>query len=196
MQRAGTSTKTWSTCLVNTTKKNCNRTAIAASLLTASLSMGSTPLGAAETQLAACGAFVGAYVTTFTDREGVFSSRGLMAFTSDGLLLVSDSAQGGVPGIYDPFGSAQGAWRCLGVEGGKLQISAVGLNFVLPADGRTPSFGRVDYRAGLDTQTGMVSGRATLRITSGKDLEGMDPIGKPGAVVDEFHFDGKRVVAQ
>ena len=182
---------------MSTTKtRNFGRTAAAASIIATVWSMGLTPLSAAETGLAACGSVVGTYVTTFSDREGVFSSRGLMTFTSDGIFLMSDSAQGGVPGIYDPFGSAQGAWSCLAADGEKLSISAVGLNFVLPADGRTPSFGRVDYQAGLDTKSGMLSGSATLRITAGKDLEGADPIDKPGPVVDKFHFDGERVVAK
>jgi hypothetical protein len=182
---------------MNTKKsRNFSRAATAAVLIATTWSMGPTPLSAAETDLAACGGLAGTYVTTFTDREGVFSSRGLMTFTSDGLLLMSDSAQGGVPGIWDPFSTAQGAWSCLAADGEKLSISAVGLNFVLPADGRTPSFGKVDYRASLDTKTGMLSGSATLSITSGKDLEGADPIDKPGPVVDKFHFDGERVVAK
>jgi hypothetical protein len=149
---------------------------------------------AAYTDRAACGGFVGSYVTTFTDQEGVFSSRGVMTFTSDGVLLVSDSAQGGIPGVWDPFSSAQGTWKCLSEEGGKLSIRAVGLNFVLPADGRTPRFGRVDYEASLDTGTGTLSGSATLRLTSENDLEGADPVTEPGAEVDAFNFDGERVV--
>jgi hypothetical protein len=167
---------------------------MATSFIAAIWSMVLLPLGAACTDRAACGGLVGSYVTTFSDREEVFSSRGLMTFTSDGIVLVSDSAQGGVPGVWDPFSAAQGTWKCLAEDGEKLSISAIGLNFVLPADGRTPSFGRVEYQASLDTKTGKLSGSATLSFTSGEDLEGADPIDNPGSVVDEFHFDGERVV--
>jgi hypothetical protein len=158
--------------------------------------MGAEPLGAAGLDRAACAGIAGTYVTTFTDREGVFSSRGLMTFTSDGVLLVADSAQGGVPGVWDPFSSAQGAWSCLAADGGKLSVNALGLNFVLPADGRTPAFARVDYRAGFEITAGTLSGSATLHIGSGKDLEGADPMARAGRLVDEFHFDGVRVVVK
>jgi hypothetical protein len=170
------------------------RAAMARSLIVAIWSMALLPLGAACTDRAACGGLVGSYVTTFSDREEVFSSRGLMTFTSDGLLLVSDSAQGGVPDVWDPFSTAQGTWNCLAEEDEKLSISAVGLNFVLPPDGRTPFFARVDYKASLDTKTGKLLGSATLSFTSSEDLEGADPVDNPGSVVDEFHFDGERVV--
>lgn len=152
------------------------------------------PLGAACTDRPACGGIVGSYVTTFSDREEVFSSRGLMSFTSDGILLVNDSAQGGMPDVWDPFSTAQGAWKCLAEDTEKLSVSAFGLNFVLPADGRTPFFARVDYEASLDTKTGKLSGSATLSFTSGEDLEGADPIDKSGPVADKFHFIGERVV--
>lgn len=142
----------------------------------------------------ACGALAGTYVTTFTDKEEVFSSRGLMTFTSDGILVVSDSAQGGVPGVWDPFSTAQGTWKCVSEEAGKLVIRAVGLNFVLPSDGSPPSFGRVDYEAGLDTGTGALSGTAILRFASGEDLESAAPVEDPGELVDAFDFEGKRVV--
>ena len=180
------------------TKKSGNHSlaGAAACLIASAWGLAPTPLIAGESGLGACRALAGTFLTTVSDGEGVFSSRGLQTFTTDGIFLMSDSAQGGVPGIYDPFGSAQGAWKCLGAENGKLRISAVGLNFVLPGDGRTPSFGRVDYRAGLDTGSGILSGSATLRITSAKDLEGADPMDKPGPVVDQFHFVGRRVVAE
>ncbi|MEN8260320.1 MAG: hypothetical protein ABFS02_07010 [Pseudomonadota bacterium] len=174
-------------------KKVANRVAVSA-LLVAAWSLGPTLPSVAATDLAACAGVVGTYVTTITDKEGVFASRGLMTFTSDGLLLVSDSAQGGVPGVWDPFSPMQGAWKCVEAGSDKLSINAVGLNFVLPSDGRTSSFGRVEYQASLDIKTGMLSGSATLRFASGNDLEGIDPIDQPGSVLDEFQFDGKRLM--
>lgn len=176
-------------------KKIASRVAVSA-LLIAAGSVGSTLPSVAATDLAACAGVAGTYVTTITDREGVFTSRGLMTFTPGGLLLVSDSAQGGVPGVWDPFSSTQGAWKCLKAGREQLSINAVGLNFVLPGDGRTPSFGRVEYQASLDIKTGILSGSATLRFASGNDLEGIDPIDRPAPVVDEFHFDGKRLVLE
>jgi hypothetical protein len=170
------------------------RAAMARFLMAAIWSTALLPLGAGCTDRPACGGLVGSYVTTFSDREEVFSSRGLMIFTSDGILLVSDSAQGGVPDVWDPFSTAQGTWKCLAEDGEKLIVSAIGLNFVLPADGRAPFFARVDYQASLDTKTGKLSGSATLSFTSGVDLEGADPIDNPGSAVDKFHFDGERVV--
>ena len=53
----------------------------------------------------------------------------------------------------------------------------------------------VDYRSSLDTNTGYLSGTASLRFTVGTDLEGSNPMNDAGKVVDEFQFDGVRVVA-
>lgn len=167
--------------------------------LTAALALGSSMAAAekgsspAEAAIPSCDGLVGTYMTTITDREGVFSSRGLMSFASGGVLIMSDSAQGGVPGVWDPFSSSQGAWRCLGTNDGELRVGAVGLNFVLPGDGRRPSMARVDYQASLDTGTGELSGKATLRLSDAMDLEGADPMANPGKLMDEFEFEGTRV---
>jgi len=174
-------------------KKTCNRIAVSVFLIT-TLGLGSTSVMAAER--ADCLALVGTYVTTVTDREGVFSSRGLLTFTADGVLLVSDSAQGGVPEVWDPFSPTQGTWNCEAADAEKITIRALGLNFVLPTDGRSPSFGRVDDEATLDTKSDVLSRKASLSFTSGKDPEGIDPIEKPGPLVDEFQFDGKRLVVK
>jgi hypothetical protein len=175
-----------------TKKRIFRRASVTTSFIAAIGSM--TLLGAACEDRVACGGLVGSYVTSITDKEGVFSSRGLMTFTSDGLLVISDSAQGGVPGLWDPFSTAQGAWKCLAEEGEKLSISAVGLNFVLPPDGGSPSIGRVDYLASLDTRTGNLSGSAKLRFTPDEDLESAAPVDNPGDLADEFDIEGVRVV--
>ena len=163
--------------------------------LTAPMALGVVCLGlmlhqGAVAEETSCPGVAGTYITTYTDREGVFSSRGLMTFLSDGVLLVSDSAQGGVPGVWDPFSTEQGAWRCEGTKDGGTGIRAVALNFVLPRDGRSPSFSRVDYQAMVDTANGKLTGNATLSFYGSKDLEGADPVNKPGRLVDEFALDG------
>lgn len=149
---------------------------------------------AADTGHDACQGLAGTYVTTVTDIEGVFSSRGLLTLGADGVFLMSDSAQAGLPGVYDPFGSAQGSWRCLGVEGTRLRFSAVGLNFVLPGDGRAAVFGRVEYRGSLDTQNGVLSATTSLSFSPDGDLEGADPMERPGPVFEQFDVEGKAVV--
>jgi len=140
-----------------------------------------------------CAALIGTFVTSVADREGVFSSRGLMTFTSDGIVLVSDSAQGGVAGLWDPFSGSQGSWKCRGADGQTLNAAAVALNFVLPRDGKSPRFARIDYELKLDSESQLLSGTATLRFTSGRDLEALDPIDKPGPALDTFQFDGRRL---
>ena len=163
-------------------------------LLSAGLAAG---LAAAFVQAPAaeadCAAAVGTYLTSISDREGVFSSRGLMTFAAGGVLTMSDSAQGGVPGAWDPFSSSQGAWRCEAGKDGTLDAAAVALNFVLPADGRRPALARVDYKIHFEPGNGAISGSATLHLTDGMDLEAANPMEQPGKLMDEFQFDGVRV---
>ena len=49
-----------------------------------------------EMSLAKCKAVFGSYVTSISDIEGVFQSRGLVTFSGDGVFLINDSGQGGV----------------------------------------------------------------------------------------------------
>jgi hypothetical protein len=141
-----------------------------------------------------CRLLAGTFVTSISDIEGVFSSRGLATFTADGIFLMTDSAQSGLPGIYQPFSSAQGAWQCLGAENGNILAVATGLNFVLPGEGLTTGFGRTDYRLSLDTETDVLSGTVELSFTAQGDLEAADPLTEPGPVLEKFALDGKRVV--
>jgi membrane-bound inhibitor of C-type lysozyme len=141
----------------------------------------------------ACRALAGTYVTSVSDVEGVFSSRGLATLTADGIFLMSDSAQSGLPGIYDPFSSTQGAWKCIGVEGREIRAKATGLNFVLPGEGRPASFGRTDYLLRMDTGTGVLSGSVALSFTAEGDLESADPISRPGPVLEKFQLEGRRL---
>ena len=150
---------------------------------------------AGEADPAACRALAGTYVTAITDREGVFASRGLLTFVADGVFLDTDSAQGGVPGVFDPFTTVQGAWRCAGALDGRIEVVATGLNFVVPGNERPHAFGRTDYRLTLDTASGTLSGTVELRFTPDADLEAADPVGKPGPLFDTFHVDGQRLAA-
>jgi hypothetical protein len=143
-----------------------------------------------------CQALVGTYVTAVTDIEGVFASRGLFTFTPDGVFLMSDSGQSGLPGIYEPFTSAQGAWKCQGVEGGQVKAIALGLNFALPSAGHSAGFGRTRYQLILDANSGQLSGTAELSFTSQGDLESADPVAKPGPVLETFAIEGKRVTLE
>lgn len=144
----------------------------------------------------ACQALVGTYVTAVTDIEGVFASRGLFSFTPDGVFLMSDSGQSGLPGIYEPFTSAQGAWKCQGAEGEQVKATALGLNFALPSAGHSAGFGRTRYQLTLDTNSGRLSGTAELSFTSEGDLESADPVSKPGPVLETFEIEGKRVTLE
>lgn len=153
--------------------------------------MPSAQAGAAGLEV--CRGLAGTYVTAVSDREGVFASRGLLTFTGDGVFLDTDSAQGGVPGVFEPFTTVQGAWQCSSAQGGRLEVVATGLNFVLPGNERPQAFGRTDYRLTLDTATGSLSGSVELRFTQDADLEGADPLGKPGPLVDTFQVEGRRL---
>jgi hypothetical protein len=135
-------------------------------------------------------------VITVTDIEGVFSSRGLVTFAPGGVFLMSDSGQSGLPGIYDPFSSSQGTWKCLGTEGDQVNAAAMGLNFTLPDDGRAAAFGRTRYKFILDTNAGQLSGEAALSFTAEGDLESADPVAKPGPELETFQIHGKRVTLE
>ena len=163
-------------------------------VLMAMFCLGLSSTAAAESS-SGCDAVPGTYVATIVDREGVFSSRGLLTFAAGGVLLVTDSSQGGVPGVWDPFSASQGAWRCDVDAKQGVQVVATALNFVLPADGRQSGFGRVDYEASLDPATGELSGKILLRLDARKDLEAADPLTRPGPAADEFQFDARRVSA-
>lgn len=178
----------------------CNRKSLAnARLLTA---LACTPLAwqasaqAPSADAASCQAMVGTYVTTVTDVEGVFASRGLLSLSSDGILLMSDSGQSGMPGIYEPFTSAQGAWKCLGAEGDTIKAKALGLNFFLPGPGRPAGFGRTNYQLTVDTKSGQVAGTAELSFTGEGDLESAEPVNKAGAALETFQISGKRVTLE
>ncbi len=170
---------------------------LAASALIASTLVAASGSGQAQdASLAPCAVLAGTYLTTVTDIEDVFASRGLITFTADGSFLVNDSGQGGTPGVFQPFSLGQGAWKCNGKQADKVKAEAVSLTFVLPSADQPQSFGRVDYRAELDLKTQEIAGSIKLSFTREGDLEGADPVNTPGPLFEEFEFVGKRVIVK
>ena len=147
-----------------------------------------------ETAPQACQPVVGTYLTTITDIEGVFMSRGLITFSGDGNFFVSDSRQGGLPGVFEPFSSGQGAWKCVDGQSDQVNVRATALTFTLPSAQRRRSIGRVDYQGALDPEAHAISGKISLKFANEGDLEGAAPIAAPGPLFEEFSFSGKRVV--
>jgi hypothetical protein len=160
---------------------------VAAILASATSPAATEPLG--------CRLLPGTYVTTITDIEGVFASRGIVTFTPEGGLLATDSRQGGQTGVYDPFSAGQGAWSCAAGEDGNIAFSALSLTFTTPPGSAGSNFGRVDYEGTLDTASGEISGTVSLRFSEAGDLEAADPIAAAGEVFETFSFEGQRVVA-
>jgi len=149
----------------------------------------------AVAQSADCTQLAGSYITTVTDIEGVFASRGILTLTAGGSVIVTDSRQGGQAGVYAPFTMGQGAWTCTASEEGAVGFKAFSLTFTAPADRAGASLGRVDYDGTLDAETGNVTGTLALRLSNARDLEGAEPLANPGAVVETFAFEGDRIAA-
>lgn len=140
-----------------------------------------------------CMAAAGSYVTSITDIEGVFQSRGLITLSGDGTFLINDSGQGGVEGIYQPFSASQGVWGCAEAKGDSLTLKAVGLNFTLPKDSSRSGFGRVDYAATYEISSQLLNGKIALRFSVEDDLESSDPLAIKGPAFEEFNFSAKRI---
>lgn len=163
-------------------------------LIALALTASATVRAAEENGLDGCRGAIGTYVTTVTDVEGVFSSRGLVTFAPDGVFLMTASGQSRVPGARELPQPTQGAWRCVAAEGAQLKLTATGLNFVLPRDRGPRNFSRVDYRATVDKDTGTISGTMEVSVPQDTDLEAADPVERPGPPIEKFEIDGKRVV--
>ena len=124
----------------------------------------------------------GTYLTTNSGNFGSF--RGIITFTEDGNVFVSDSFQSGVPSVQ-PFGNIQGSWKCIGDR----EISATTLNFDYQTATLPPSIGRGDFRAKFEPKTGTVQGTATLRIFSLK----ANPLVDYAPAAGTFTLTGQRV---
>ena len=165
---------------------------VAAAGLVVALSAGA----AAQAQDAACDRLAATYLTTFTDVEGVFASRGLLTLLPGGAVIVTDSRQGGQSGVYDAFTVGQGGWLCDRPSEGETRFRAVSLTFTAPPSRSGAALGRVDYEGVIDPDTGRVEGTASLRLAHPHDLEGADPIDRPGEVQETFSFVGERVTVR
>ena len=141
-----------------------------------------------------CQRAVGTYVATVTDVQGVFSSRALLTFTPGGVYLMTDSGQSRVVGTRALFQPIQGAWTCVSADGERLKLTATGLGFALPQDGRLRNFARADYRGTIDKASGSLSGTLEWRLQEDDDLESADPVARPGPPVERFELEGKQVV--
>lgn len=152
-------------------------------------------LAASQTQAAdlGCRLLPGSYLTTITDIEGVFASRGVVTFIPGGVLIVADSRQGGQTGVYDPFSVGQGAWTCAKNQKGKIAFHAISITFTTPPGSAGSQIGHVDYAGVVDTTSGEIEGNLSLRLSDTQDLEGQDPISNPGEVLEKFDFSGKRI---
>jgi hypothetical protein len=159
----------------------------------AMLVVGAGGVGAQE-PLDKCQVVTGSYVTTITDIEGVFHSRGLATFGGGGVFLLNDSGQGGILDIFEPFSASQGAWACVAGGEKELKVKAVGLNFTLPKGAGRGGFGRVDYTATYDVAAKTLIGTIALHFSGAGDLESAEPNAAVGAPYEEFQFSGHRIV--
>lgn len=151
--------------------------------------------GTATAEPLGCRLAPGVYLTLISDIEGVFASRSLISLLPGGVMMSTDSRQGGQEGVYEPFTSGQGAWSCDEAGDGRLEIRAVALTFTASPGRSGSGLGRVDYEATLDPATGGMEGTVSLRLTNAQDLEGSDPIADPGEVQEVFGFSAHRVEA-
>jgi len=113
---------------------------------------------AAGVPLADCAAAVGTFLTrnALPDGDGgTLQTRSLITFSAEGLATRNDSDQdGGVVGT--PFGEGRGTWRCDGVDGSTVNLSAVILNFGYSPEGETPTLARMDYSGDYDSASNVL----------------------------------------
>ena len=165
----------------------------AALVVVGQIFIGLSPVSAAEPVNNACQEMSGVYMITITDIEGVYASRGIITFAPGGTMIVNDSRQGGQPGVYEPFSSGQGAWRCEADGADAYRFDAMAITFTFPGEGQRQAFGRIDYAGSVNRETKRLTGKLSLRLSPDQDLEVADPVANPGPVVEEFGVEGARV---
>lgn len=125
-----------------------------------------------------CGKSVaGTYLITIKDSTGKFASRQLITLTRDGNVIIGDSNQGGISGVFNPFTAAQGTYQCVG----QTKIRARALDFALPG-----GIARDDYQATFNLTTKTVTGTIALSFFGLTD----NPLGS-GTVAGTFTFEGQ-----
>jgi hypothetical protein len=137
-----------------------------------------------------CGVLSATYLLTVLNSDGSFAARQLITLTEDRNVIVDDSAEGGVPGVFNPFTTAQGTWECES-RSSPIQADATALFFSLPGSvsgGQT--IGRIDYEITLHAVSKSISGTIDLRFfpLTGNPLA--TPVPAPNA---SFTFTGVRV---
>lgn len=139
----------------------------------------------------ACKGVAGTYLTKNVMKDGSaggFTSRSLITLGRGGLVLFTDSGEGGEAG-FAPFTDGRGAWRCLPTG----EIGATTLDFTVPtADKARAEIGRLDFKLTYDAAGKTLTGTATLYLVP----LGQDPL-VAGELKDGRQFDitGQRVVA-
>ena len=113
--------------------------------------------GAAQAQ--SCDTIQGTYLTTKVDRSGVdvgVKGRTVLILAAGGTATMTDSAQGGIAG-YQAFGTMQGEWDCVSVDGGSHRIQATLVDFSYP-DNANPdaTVARIDVSAVIDSVGGVL----------------------------------------
>lgn len=137
----------------------------------------------------ACKGVSGTYLTKNTAKNGgadSFTSRSLLTLGRAGLVLFTDSGEGGESG-FAPFTDGRGAWQCLPDS----TIVATTLDFTEPKAGAA-DIGRLDFKLRYDGEAKSVSGTATLYLVP----LGQDPLAA-GELKDgrEYDIAGQRVAA-
>ncbi|MBV8227232.1 MAG: hypothetical protein JO232_18800 [Verrucomicrobia bacterium] len=121
----------------------------------------------------------GSYVTTITDSQGAFASRGVFTFNRDFTMSAIDSGQGG-PAFF--FSSQLGAWKVAGPG----EIAARTIDFDYPPNA---DIARLDYTVQLSADGTQITGTIKLTIfplTS-------NPLDGGGTVGGTFSFTGSLI---
>jgi ketosteroid isomerase-like protein len=139
----------------------------------------------------ACRGVAGTYLTRNVMKGGSadsFTSRSLITLGRGGLVLFTDSGEGGEAG-FAPFTEGRGAWRCQPFG----EIGATTLDFTVPTASKSHAeIGRLDFKLTYDAAGQTLRGAATLYLIP----LGQDPLAA-GELKDgrQFEITGQRVAA-
>jgi hypothetical protein len=118
------------------------------------------------------------YITTITDAQGAFVSRGVITLHADHTMSVIDSGQGGPVSF---FTSQLGSWKPNGTGG----VLARTLDFDFPPNA---DVARLDYTIQFSQDRSQVTGTSTITLRT-FPLQG-DPLDGDGTVLGIFTFRG------
>ena len=130
--------------------------------------------------------FSGSYITTITDAAGQqVVSRNILTLSADGNMMSIDSNQGGVEGMFNPFGDSAGSYTCAGEQ----DIRAVVLNFIFAGPYGERGIVRRDIRINLGSVTPKIGGTIQIR-TFALDA---NPMQGEGQYYGSYAFTGQRI---